>query len=75
VPHGDSADRLLLSARVAGERRDRDGIALFLVDARAAGLTRRPMRLHDGRRAADLVLDGVRVDAAMRSASRAVPSR
>jgi alkylation response protein AidB-like acyl-CoA dehydrogenase len=62
VPHGDRADRLLLSARVAGQRRDRDGIALFMVDANTPGITRRPLRLHDGRRGADIVLNDVQVD-------------
>ena len=61
VPHGDSADRLLLSARIAGERRDRDGIALFMLDAHAPGMLRRSVRLHDGRRGADITLADVRV--------------
>ncbi len=34
VGQGDSADRLIVSGRVKGERRDRDGIGLFLVDAK-----------------------------------------
>jgi alkylation response protein AidB-like acyl-CoA dehydrogenase len=62
VAHGDRADRLLVSARVAGDRRERDGIALFMVDGDAPGVARRPLRLHDGRRAADIVLSDVRVD-------------
>src|SRR5580693_1602973 len=32
VLHGDCADKLLVTARVSGARRDRDGIGLFLVD-------------------------------------------
>jgi pimeloyl-CoA dehydrogenase small subunit len=64
VRHGDGADRLLVSARIAGERRDRDGIALFMVDASAAGITRRGTLAQDGVRAADIVFDEVRVDAA-----------
>ena len=36
VLHGDSADRLIVSARTSGERRDRDGITLFLVGADSA---------------------------------------
>jgi alkylation response protein AidB-like acyl-CoA dehydrogenase len=61
VPHGDSASRLLVTARVAGEPRDRDGIALFMVDAQARGIARRTTRLHDGRRAADVAFDDVHV--------------
>ncbi|MGE3066103.1 MAG: acyl-CoA dehydrogenase family protein, partial [Hyphomicrobiaceae bacterium] len=58
---GDSADKLIVSARVAGGTRDRDGLALFLVDAGASGLTRRGYATQDGMRAADLTLSGVRV--------------
>src|SRR5271166_2191724 len=41
VGQGDSADRLIVSARLSGDRRDRGGIGLFLVDANAPGVTRR----------------------------------
>jgi pimeloyl-CoA dehydrogenase small subunit len=61
VLHGDCADRLLLTARIAGGRRDRDGIGLFLLDADAPGLTRRGYPTQDGLRAAELTLNGVRV--------------
>lgn len=64
VVHGDSADRYLVVARTAGARRDAHGISLFMVDAGAAGLRRRAYRTQDGRRAADLILAGVRVPAA-----------
>ncbi|MSP49001.1 MAG: pimeloyl-CoA dehydrogenase small subunit [Alphaproteobacteria bacterium] len=61
--HGDSADRLIVSARVAGTRRERAGIGLFLVDATALGVTRRGYPTVDGLRAAEIALSGVRVDA------------
>ena len=61
VLHGDSADRLLLSARSDGERRDADGVSLFMVDAAANGVMRRACHTHDGRRAADIVFDRVHV--------------
>ncbi|NBJ09589.1 acyl-CoA dehydrogenase family protein [Microvirga arsenatis] len=64
VLHGDSADRILVTARVAGSRRDREGIGLFLVDAAAPGLSRRGYPTQDGQRAAEIALDSVRVDAA-----------
>jgi len=60
---GDSADALVVVARTAGERRERDGLTLFLVDADAPGLGRQPFGLLDGRRAAHLGLAGVRVAA------------
>src|SRR5438270_12725758 len=37
VLHGDTADKLIVTARVDGGRRDRDGIAAFIVDAKAPG--------------------------------------
>ena len=61
VLHGDSADRLVVSARVEGEIRDRDGIALFLIPAEASGIARRGYPTQDGQRAAEVSLDGVRV--------------
>jgi pimeloyl-CoA dehydrogenase small subunit len=62
VGHGDSADKLIVSARLAGGRRDRDGIGLFLVDADAPGLTRRGYPTQDGQRAADIGLADVHVE-------------
>ncbi len=62
VLHGDSASKILVTARVAGSRRDRDGIGLFLVDANAPGLSRRGYPTQDGQRAAEVTLEGVRVD-------------
>jgi pimeloyl-CoA dehydrogenase small subunit len=59
VLHGDSADRLIVTARVAGGRRDREGIGVFLVDARAAGVSRRGYPTQDGLRAAEITLAGV----------------
>jgi pimeloyl-CoA dehydrogenase small subunit len=61
VGQGDSADRLIVSGRVKGARRDRDGIGLFLVDANAPGVTRRGYPTQDGQRAAEIVLADVRV--------------
>ena len=63
VLHGDSADRLIVSARLGGGRTDREAIALFAVDAQAPGVTRRAYRTQDGLRAADVMLSGVRVAA------------
>ena len=50
------ADWLIVSARTAGDARDRDGVSLFLVEAAQA--TRHDYRLIDGTPAADLVLEG-----------------
>jgi alkylation response protein AidB-like acyl-CoA dehydrogenase len=61
VLHGDTADRLIVTARVGGGRRDRDGIATFIVDAGAAGVSRRGYPTQDGLRAAEISLTRVRV--------------
>ena len=61
VGQGDSADKLIVSARVKGERRDRDGIGLFLVDADASGITRRGYPTQDGQRAGEISFADVRV--------------
>ena len=61
VIHGDCADRLIVSARLAGVRRDRDGLGLFVVDAGAAGVSRRAYPTVDGLRAAEVTLSDVRV--------------
>jgi pimeloyl-CoA dehydrogenase small subunit len=61
VLHGDSAQRLVVSARTAGERDDRDGITLFIVDTGANGVARRSYPMRDGTRAAEISLSGVEV--------------
>ena len=58
VLHGDSADKLLVTARVSGGQRDRDGIGLFLVDGGAQGVSRRGYPTQDGLRAAEVTLSG-----------------
>jgi pimeloyl-CoA dehydrogenase small subunit len=63
VLHGDSADKFIVSARVSGKQRDRDGVALFLVDAKAKGVSIRGYQTIDGLRAAEVTLAGVKVGA------------
>jgi hypothetical protein len=57
VPAAPWAERLLVSARIEGEREG--SLGLFVVDAEAAGLSSRSFRTIDGRRAADLNFDSV----------------
>ena len=61
VLHGDTADKLIVTARVGGGRRDRDGIGVFVVDANAEGVSRRGYPTQDGLRAAEISLAHVRV--------------
>jgi len=60
VLDGPGADKLIVSARLDGQ------IALFLVDRALAGLSVHGYRLIDDTRAADVVLDDVRVAEALR---------
>jgi pimeloyl-CoA dehydrogenase small subunit len=75
VLHGDSAGRLIVSARTAGSARDRDGVGLFLVDADAPGVSRRGYPTQDGQRAAEIAFAGVHVpaEAALGDPGSAVP--
>jgi len=61
VIHGDSATKLIVSARTSGGHRDKHGITLFLVDANAPGVSRRGFPTQDGQRGAAISLAGVAV--------------
>ncbi|MGV0837249.1 acyl-CoA dehydrogenase family protein [Mycolicibacterium thermoresistibile] len=60
------ASQLLVTARTSGEQRDADGISLFVIDlgADVPGLQLHGYRTIDDRRAADVVLNGVRLPGA-----------
>jgi len=49
VLDGHAADRLVVSARTAGAEGDRDGVTLFLLDARAPGIRIRRQSMVDAR--------------------------
>ena len=61
--HGDVADKIVVSARVSGDQRAKNGIGLFLVDAKAGGVSRRGYPTMDGLRAAEVTLHNVKVGA------------
>jgi alkylation response protein AidB-like acyl-CoA dehydrogenase len=63
VLHGPSADLLVVSARTSGSDSDRSGISLFLVDAKAAGVSMKACRTLDEMRATDIAFKGVAVGA------------
>jgi len=75
VANAGAADTLVVSVRSAGGDTDREGISLFAVERSAPGLSTHPLRMLDGTRAADVVLDGVRVarDAAIGAPGEALP--
>ena len=57
------ADRILVAARIAGEVADGQGISLFLLDPKAAGIRLEACKLLDGTPAGDLVLENAVVPA------------
>lgn len=63
VQHGERADVLLVSARTSDDDSAENGISLFLVPRDTPGITVRSYRKIDGGRAAEVVLDSVRVNA------------
>ncbi|HWL79814.1 MAG TPA: acyl-CoA dehydrogenase family protein [Roseomonas sp.] len=63
VLHGDTASHLIVSARTSGNRRDREGISLFLLSADTAGVSRRGYPTQDGLRAAEVTLEQVKLPA------------
>ncbi|WP_085726542.1 acyl-CoA dehydrogenase family protein [Pseudomonas sp. R37(2017)] len=60
---GQSASLILVSARVAGNARDEEGISLFLVDPQAEGVKRRVYPTADGLKGCELYLDDVFIEA------------
>lgn len=62
VLHGDTADKIIVSARTDGGTREKGGIGLFLLDADTPGLTRRGYPTQDGLRSAEITLETVRVE-------------
>ena len=69
------ATHLIVTARTSGEPGSREGLSLFLVERGAGGLSATDYTTVDGRRASELVLDGVRVgtDALLGAEGRALP--
>jgi alkylation response protein AidB-like acyl-CoA dehydrogenase len=67
VADGHVADKIIVAARSAGAPGDMDGITLFLVDAKAKGLSAERTSMVDSRNAARLKFDGV--EATMSSAT------
>jgi alkylation response protein AidB-like acyl-CoA dehydrogenase len=57
------ADTLLVTARTAGGRRERNGISLFLVDKAASGVSSRDFPTVDGAQASEITFENVEVAA------------
>ena len=57
------ASHLIVTARTGGERRDRQGVSVFLVDKAAKGVITRDYPTVDGSRASEVVFENVAVGA------------
>lgn len=63
VLNGAGADTLVVSARTAGDRKDEDGISLFVLTTDTKGVSRRGYATVDGQKAAEIKFVDVRVPA------------
>ncbi|TNE41349.1 MAG: acyl-CoA dehydrogenase [Alphaproteobacteria bacterium] len=61
VLDGHVADKIIVLARTSGNKGDREGLTLFLVEGTAEGLTRERLKMLDSRNAALLMFDQVKV--------------
>jgi alkylation response protein AidB-like acyl-CoA dehydrogenase len=59
---GPSADILVVPARTSGDQKSQDGITMFLIDASAAGVSRRDYPTVDGWQASEISFENVEVD-------------
>ena len=66
VVNAEAADMLVVSARESGEPGDNDGISLFLVPADTKGVTIQGYALLAGGRAAEVMLDNVKIPVSAR---------
>lgn len=63
VLNAQSADKILVSTRTAGNQVDTNGITLFLVDASDEGISREDYPTVDGLRASEITFEDVRIPA------------
>ncbi|MDT8279503.1 MAG: acyl-CoA dehydrogenase family protein [Erythrobacter sp.] len=57
------ASHLIVTARTSGERRDRAGVSVFVVDKSAPGIVTRDYETFDGRRASEVYFEKVAIPA------------
>ena len=66
VPDAGVSERIIVTARSAGDRRSREGVEMFLVDPKASGVSLTSIPTMDWRKQYVVKLDGVKVDEADR---------
>ena len=57
------ASHLIVTARTSGDRRDKEGVSVFIVDKASAGVVTRDYETVDGRRASEVYFENVSVPA------------
>ena len=69
------ASHLIVTARTSGERRDHDGVSVFIVDKASEGVVTRDYETVDGRRASEVYFENVSVapDALIGEEGKALP--
>lgn len=69
------ASHLIVTARTSGDRRDKDGVSVFVVDKSADGIVTRDYPTVDGRRASEVYFENVSVpaDALIGEEGKALP--
>ncbi len=75
VPDASASGAILVSARASGNRRDREGVELFLVDPKAKGVTVEEVPVMDCRKHAHVRLENVQVDGEVRLQGGAPPDQ
>lgn len=63
VLNGPNADKLIVTTRTSGDQRDENGITVFLVDASAAGVSRRNYPTIDAMQGSEITFNDVQVSA------------
>jgi alkylation response protein AidB-like acyl-CoA dehydrogenase len=63
VLNAPAADFLVVSARTSGAQRDSDGVSLFVLDAKQAGISRHDFTTVDALRASEITFENVEVGA------------
>jgi len=61
VFNGQSADKIIVSARTSGEQCDQQGISLFMLDADSNGIEKTSYRTMDGQRVANIIFKDVQL--------------
>ena len=65
VVDGGFADKIIVACRTSGEKGDKNGLSLFILNRNSKGLTITPTKMVDSRNAANMKFDNVKVSSDM----------